>query len=312
MRKRRIMSIILVIISIILIVTALIIGRKEPYTYECNLYFFNSSRTSFSEEKRNIEYYSDEDLPNEVLEELIKGPLDSQNSRVVNKRTEINSIANDGNGNLVVDFSKLIGEDNGAQNEVFPIYAVVKSLSSLDGVNSVKVTVGGREFVTRDGIVIGALRAEDINLSTDTDTSETISVRLYFTDIATKKLSVEERRVKVTDQQPIVQYIINELIKGPISENHAPVLDKGTNLISVTIADNIGFVNFGKNFIEKNSASPQKTEYAIFSIVNSMTELETVNRVQFLVEGKKTEKIGDIDISHPIGRNNNIIGNGGL
>ena len=184
---------------------------------------------------------------------------------------------------------------------------MVKSLCSLEGVTSVKVTVEGNDFTTSDGTVIGTLTSDDINLSIDTYTSETQTVKVYFADIATRKLSAEERTVKITDQQPIEQYIIEEIIKGPQSETNTGVLSKDTTLASVNISNNIGFVNFAKNFVDKNKSSEDSEKLTIYAIVNSMTELESVNRVQFLIDGKIVEKFGDIDISEPIGRDETMI-----
>ena len=275
-------------------------------TKECALYFFNQAGTSLSVEDRHISYRNDEDLPEAVLRQLIRGPENSRNMRVINKHAGVNYISADDSGNYTADFSSdFYMKDN--SRTIFSVYAVVKTLCAIDGVYSVRVTVDGQDFISSDGSVIGALTSEDINLSIDTYSGETHDVLLYFSDPETNKLVPEVRTIRITDQQPVEQYIIHELIKGPAESNHASVLSSGTTLISVTISDNIGFVNFAKNFIDKNTSSPEREEQAIFSIVNSMTELEAISRVQFLVEGKKIEKFGEISIEHPIGRNQDII-----
>lgn len=307
MTKKRIISalIILVLIATIVVV-GIVYGNNNRLNAVCSLYFLNSAGTSLDVEERKIGYAEDKELPREVVEELIKGPESGKNVRVINRKAKLNSITDDGMGNFTVDFSKeLIVADSA--KAVFPVYAVVKSLCSLDGVASVKVTVMGNEFVTADGTTIGVLTSEDINLSIDTYTSETQTVSVYFTDIATKKLAAEERTVKITDQQPIEQYIIEEIIKGPEDETNTAVLSKDTTLVSVNISNNIGFVNFTKNFIDKNTSSPENEKLTIYAIVNSMTELESISRVQFLVDGKIAEKFGDIDISEPIGRDEMMI-----
>ncbi len=281
------------------------IGRSRQVT-ECSLYFLNPSGTSLALENRRISYYDESDLLLSVIKELVKGPENNQNMRVISRHASINSVADDGEGNVIADFSEEFLK-GGKASVVLGVYAVAKTISSMDGINSVKVTINGEDFVAEDGTVIGYLTADDINLAIDTDTSETRTITLYFTDIATQKLATEQRTVKITDQQPLEQYIIAELIKGTENVNHRAVLSSDTTLISVNVTNNIGFVNFGRNFLEKNGSTPQEREQTIFAIVNSMTELDSINRVQFLIEGKKTDTFGDIDISHPIGRNSNII-----
>ena len=278
----------------------IILGTSRQKT-DVKLYFLNSAGTSLVVENRTVAYHDEFDLPVSVIEALIKGPENSQNVRVINRKANLKSIQNDGDGNLVADFDENIMSND--TKSVFPVYAIVKTLCTIDGVNSVLVTVNGKDFKTADGNVIGRLTSDDINLDIDTDTSETRNVVLYFTDIATKKLVKEERTVRITDQQPIEQYIIAELIKGPINSDLTSVISNEVNLISVNISNNIGFVNFSENFIDKCPSSAEEQEQTIFSIVNSMTDLESINRVQFLVEGKKVPKFGNIDIEHPIGRN---------
>ncbi len=290
-----------VAVAVAVISVIVLLGQNRQKA-NVKLYFLNSAGTSFAVEDRTVSYHSRFDLLPAVVGELIRGPETSQNLRVINRKAKLKSIENDGEGNVIADFDENIVSDD-ASKSVFSVYAVVKTLCAIDGVNSVTVTVNGEDFKTADGNVIGRLTSEDINLDIDTDTSETRNVILYFTDIATKKLAKEERTVRITDQQPIEQYIIGELIKGPHNSDLSAVISDDVNLISVNISNNIGFVNFGQSFIDKCPSTPEEQEQTIFSVVNSMTELESINRVQFLVEGKKVEKFGNIDIEHPIGRN---------
>ncbi|MBQ7574490.1 MAG: GerMN domain-containing protein [Clostridia bacterium] len=299
---KRINWIIGILIAVAIAVSVFIFFGRGIQKADVKLYFLNSAETSLVVENRTVAYRDKFDLPVSVVEALIKGPENSQNVRVINKNAGLKSIQNDGEGNLVADFDENIVSDD-ASKAVFPVYAVVKTLCAIDGVNSVLVTVNGKDFKAADGNVIGRLTSDDINLAIDTDTSEARNVILYFTDIATKKLVKEERTVLITDQQPIEQYIIAELIRGPENSDLSAVISDEVNLISVNISNNIGFVNFSQNFIDKCPSSAEEQEQAIFSIVNSMTELESINRVQFLVEGKKVPKYGNIDIEHPIGRN---------
>ena len=101
------------------------------------------------------------------------------------------------------------------------------------------------------------MRNQDINLSTDTYNSETREIALYFPNKDGNKLVMETRTIKVTDQQPLAQYIINELIKGPENKELSVPLSKDTVLLSVETSDNICFVNFKANFTDKNSGTAE-------------------------------------------------------
>lgn len=63
--------------------------------------------------------------------------------------------------------------------------------------------------------------------------------------------------------------------------------------------------NFAKTFQGRGSAGEIMT---VFSIVNSMTELSNIKRVQFFIEGKTLESLGGhISITEPLIRNPGII-----
>ena len=52
----------------------------------------------------------------------------------------------------------------------------------------------------------------------------------------------------------------------------------------------------------------ESQKFALYSIVNSLTELDNINKVQFLIESEKTNQPAWIfDLSKPIERNEEII-----
>ena len=277
---------------------------------ECELYFLNESGSTLVAEKRMIHYHNEYDLRTAVIDELISGPKEVRNKPVINRRTKLLSVEQAEEGSVVADFSSGFMSGDTAK-DVLSAYAVAKTLCGLEGVERVKVTVEKNDIPTAEGKPIGFLSNEDINLSTDTNTSETREVVLYFADKEKKHLIPETRTIKVTDQQPLAQYIINELIKGAELPEHYDTLDPETILIGVNITDNICFVNMSSNFISKNGGSKEKELTVVYSIVNSLTELNTIGRVQFLVDGKRADKFGNISFGAPFERDTTLIGEEG-
>ncbi len=291
-------------IAIIIIMTAIIIHRdRGMLRADCELYFMNEAGTTIVSEVREIRYSDPRRLPENVVIQLLKGPETAKRYRLINKDTKLLDLENT-QGKITVDFSKEFLDKDSARN-MQAVYSVVKSLCSIDGVKSVKVTVQGAEISTTGGATVGYLTSEDINLPTDPNTIETNEITLYFLNRKSQMLSKTIRNVKVADQQPIEYYIVSGLIKGPEDKEYQAVLHKDTELLSVDTEEDICFVNMSESFVEKNAGV--KGEFAIYSIVNSLTELEHINRVQFLVEGKKVNKFGDIDIFGIYERNEAII-----
>ena len=306
MRKKIFPAIIVALALLTVVITALVRSGRSIHKFTAELYFFNEAGTSLMAESREIKYRTESDLPREVIEALIKGPDYSDKRRIFENNTDILDIDMTDRNNIVVNFSEKYRSDD-ATKDMMTAYAVVKSLCGIYYVNSVKVTACGRNIINPDGKPIGYLTSADINLVTDTNTTEAREVKLYFAKKDYDKLVGEMRTIMVTDQQPIEQYIINELIKGPDNKDNERTLSPDTVLISVDIEDGICFVNFKPNFLDKNSGSQKKEILAVYSIIDSLTELDSVQRVQFLFGGKKVDMLGTININSMFGRNEDMI-----
>ena len=299
-----------VVIILIAAVAAAVIGviRKDYNSekYKGELYFFNDSATSIVAENREIKYRDEQELAESVIEGLMKGPTDGKHLRIIEKKANLISVSGVETGRVIVNFSNefITGDST---KDILAVYAVVKSLCATEMIDSVKVVIEGKDIKTSDGSIIGYLTSQDINLPSDTYNSEMREVTLYFPKKDSQKLAKEVRSIKVTDQQPIAQYIINELIKGTENETLSQALSKDTVLLSVETSDNICFVNFKSSFLDKNSGSAEKEKMTVFAIVDSLTELDTIDRVQFLMDGKRVDAFGNINIGSMFGRDESII-----
>lgn len=309
MKKKRIFALIaaLLVVAGIGLIVGFIESDYVSDRYNEELYFFNSEMTGIESEVREIRYRDNQELAENVIEELRRGPKDRRLVGIVERKAHLISLTGVETGSVVVNFSRefLSGDST---KDLLSVYAVVKSLCALRIISSVKVVIEGRDIYTDDGSIIGYLSDSDINLQTDTYTSEMRDIILYFPSKDGSRLLREARTIKVTDQQPIAQYIINELIKGPESESMAAPLNEGTVLLSVETSNNICFVNFKANFVDKNSGPAEKEKMTLYSIVDSLTELETIERVQFLMDGKKVSDFGNMNIGSMFGRDESIIG----
>lgn len=302
MKRKIIIFIMLLCIAAAVITVALVTGESDSRRMRCELYFLNDAETTLVAETRDVKYHSSADILGNIVTELVKGPKSSGYRRIMDKNVQLNSLVMENGGNVAVDFSEeyLTGDST---RDALSTYAVVKTLSAVNNVYGVKVTVNGEEMKNDDGTAMGYLSSADINLPTDTYTSEMKQTALYFPEKSTGRLKKETRTVKIIDQQPLEQYIINELISGTQDDELISVLDKTTTLLSVDTYKDICFVNFKSDFAEKNSGSEEKEKMIIYSIVASLTELSHIRRVQFLLDGKKADKFGSISISNPFTRN---------
>lgn len=264
---------------------------------EVTLYFFNREGTAVVPLESKVSAKKQNELYDEVAEKLIKGPSGKDYTPIMEKDVAVSSIYNNG-GNLTVDFSEKYAESG-----LLSTYAVIKTFSKLPGVERVKVTTGGRN-ITESTELSDFMSGDEIN--TESDDYSATGIRLYFADSEKKKLVAEYRKINITDTQPIEQYIVTELIKGPKNESNTRLLASNTGIVSVETTDGTCYVNFKQDFIDKNSASEDTVRLVVYSVVNSLTERENVHNVQLLIDGKKTEKFAGVDISGLLVRNENL------
>lgn len=312
MKKRKAAVAIAAAVAVIAAVVALILINIDfnAQKISVDLYFMNERGTGIIAEPHEIKYKSNYDFVEKTMERLRKGPSVSKHGRIMPSDTLVLNIefGSEDQSSVSVDLSQEYLTDNASRN-VLNTYAVVKSLCSVSWIKSVRVTVSGNEITDADGNALGFINASDINLETEEYSSEMRDVVLYFGDHTNTKLVREERTIKITDQQPIEQYIINELIKGPADKYLHSVLSPDTVLMSVDVEDNICYLNFRSSFLGENAGDADHERLVIYSIVNSLTELKTISRVQFYMDGKRIESFGSFNIKNYIARDMTIIQN---
>lgn len=279
-------------------------GRNKT---EVDLYFINTAGTGIVSSKKTVKYRDDNELVYNTLEKLRRGPSSGRLGEVMSRDTEIKGATFDNRGRLTVEFSREFLMDDPSKN-VLNTYAVVKTLCSTACVSEVKVLAEGQPIRDRDGNVLDFISASDINIQTEEYHSEVRQVALYFADKDESRLVREMRSITITDQQPIEQYIINELIKGTDEKGLKSLLSDNTVLVSVNVEDNICYLNFKSGFLTENSRDENHNRLVIYSIVNSLTELQTINRVQLYMDGKRVDSFGAINIKDYLVRNTSVIG----
>lgn len=148
------------------------------------------------------------------------------------------------------------------------------------------------------------------------------TVTLYFASMEDSLPYLTEEVRQVEDQGNIYKIAVQELIKGPLAEDLYPVVPSDTIVNSVIVSDGLATVDFNiriiNNFEEIPHSSITET-LAIYSIVNTLTEFEEIEKVKITIEGLSAGEIdgypvedfwGHIGIYEIFERNEEIIKNG--
>ncbi len=117
-------------------------------------------------------------------------------------------------------------------------------------------------------------------------------IRLYFANADNSKLKLEIRYIETTEAKRSVSnlasIVIRELIKGPSDETalKRTIPAEAKLRTPVSISDKVAVVDMSKEFKTKHPGGKDAEKMTIYSIVNSLTEIDGIQKVKFTIAGK--------------------------
>lgn len=132
---------------------------------------------------------------------------------------------------------------------------------------------------------------------TDEQMRQTI-VTLYYKNKETKELMPEGRMIDSKEllSDPYTT-LIELLIEAPKSENLQSVIPEGTRVIKAELKGDILYLDLSKEFIDNHEGGEEAENLTIYSIVNTVTELNEVNSVKILINGREDQSFNDNKIN---------------
>ena len=83
--------------------------------------------------------------------------------------------------------------------------------------------------------------------------------------------------------------LLNMLIEGPKDKNLKKVISKDTKVIDATLNKNCVIINLSKEFVDNAEGDAVQKSNMINTIVNTLTELNEVQTVRFLIDGEEVK-----------------------
>lgn len=262
-------------------------GTREPETgKKISVYYVNTAETKVEVHDQYLNTKTSEEQLEETMTFLsttpekleYKAPFD-MGFQVLDYEVE--------DGKLVINVDKAYSELS-VTTEVLVRAAVVRTLTQLSNVKYVTITVEGSQLYDNAGELVGWMNAEQFinNDGNEINTYELVKVKLYFANADGDKLIAAYREKHYSTNTPLERFVVEELIAGPSGqiEGLYPVINPETKIINILTKDGICYVNLDSSFLTVvNNVS---TEVAVYSIVNSLVELDNINKVQILVNGE--------------------------
>lgn len=140
------------------------------------------------------------------------------------------------------------------------------------------------------------------------DQGEKVTVTLYFGDAQAQYVVGEQREISVKEgSDSLYKNVFLELMKGPETERLQNTIPNGTKLLSINVDNGLCTVDLSSEFVDNSPGGTASETMTLWSVVNTLTELEGIDKVQFLIEGEKREVYTHTVFDKPFTRDESLI-----
>lgn len=146
-----------------------------------------------------------------------------------------------------------------------------------------------------------------------------IDVTLYFAEYEDDQAYLVPQKRTIELSEDILKVVISELIAGPESVELYPTIPSDTEVLDVSLSAGTATVDLSREVITNFTEIPHSSTtepLAIYSMVNTLTEFEEIEKVRIMIEGKQEGMIeglsiedfwGHVGIHETFSRNEDII-----
>lgn len=173
-----------------------------------------------------------------------------------------------------------------AVEEVLCRAAIVRTMTQIKGVDCVAFYVGDKPLTDAKGNVVGSMTADSFveNPGEQINSIQNTTLTLYFANQDGDGLVKEVRQdVYYSSNISLEKLIMEQLLEGPSIKEAKSAIPSGTKLVTVSVVDGVCYVSLDETF--RNQDYKVNEAIVIYSIVNSLSELPTISKVQISVNG---------------------------
>ena len=185
-------------------------------------------------------------------------------------------------GTARVDFSGSYGQLSGMALTIAD-YCVALSLTQLEGIYAVRITVNEQELAYRDNDLF---LAGDVLLTSMDDVVRTLTARLYFPN-SDGDLEAEERLLTQYEGQSAADVVLSALGDGPSDDDLQPLAEKGLSGMTVRMDNGVCQLNVASASMEE--LEDDTARQLLLCVTQSLQSLEGISSVQLYIDGTYAE-----------------------
>lgn len=281
-RRYMIVSLCLVLLSALTCVMAGCGGETEESAY--HIEYLNKNKTCIIKMPYEPESVEKEDMIREFLAVLSSDSDHVECRKPIPNEVEVVNYSLD--GVLLTLHFDLDYEKMNAVEEVLCRAAIVRTMTQIKGVECVAFYIGDTPLADAKGNLVGSMTADSFveNPGEQINSIQNTTLTLYFSNESGDGLVKEIREdVYYSSNVSLEKLIMEQLLEGPGISGAKSAIPEGTKLVTVSVVDGVCYVNLDETF--KNQNYKINEAVVIYSIVDSLSELPTINKVQISVNG---------------------------
>lgn len=182
------------------------------------------------------------------------------------------------------------GEDVNGESILFFKCCVVKTLLQLEDVE--RVTILLTDMANSDPETATTSESFDgdsfaMSFGRENGYVQKGNIILYFASDNGEYLKDYQKTVEISNNTSLARVVVESLIEGPEQDGYQRTISANTTVRNISVKDGICYVDLSDEFYDANNQL--RNEIIVYSVVDSLVELPTVSKVQFLKNGEKQQ-----------------------
>lgn len=270
--------------ALILLMAAGCTSSKDEQTSQYHAYYLNKEKTKIIEVDYQPGSTDTEGLIAEFVELIRTDAQSVEYQKLLPDMVKIKSYNYDGN-QMSIYFNEAYTTSMSVAEEVLCRAAIVRTMVQIPGVSCVSFYLGDAPLTDLYGNVVGLMTNESFveNPGEQINSIQTANIQLYFSNLEGDGLVRTTEEVTYISNISMEKLIMEHLLEGPKESGMISAIPNGTKLVNISTTNGTCFVNLDEGFLNHNYNIHESI--VIYSIVNSLSEIPTVNRVQISVNG---------------------------
>lgn len=266
-------------------------GRGKTNYQGYYIYCLDTNETKVEGEEYTPKGEDDKALIKEFLLRMDREPENISLKKAIPDNVTLDDYTLSEAGDLSLSWTASYGNYTGT-SEILRRAAIVKTLCQIPSVNTVEFFVAGQPLTDSNLNAVGFMTAETFIDNTGAETyTQTTTLTVYFSNKSGTKLRKVPVEITYDAAIPLEQQAVEQLVAGPgaIKDGSARdllgTIPKGTKINKVSVKENTCYLDLSDDFLKKPADISENV--AIYSVVNTLTELPNINKVQFSIDGEQ-------------------------